>query len=113
VDSLVAHLTKLAAAFPRDHVTEATLAVYVDELAGLEDQPTLYRILDGFVRSGRHFPPVSDILAEYRQAHSRERETWTTQALPAGRSPMPDSIREEIHKVLGVFDKRAEEMEQA
>lgn len=111
MDSLVAHLTKLAAAFPRDNVTEATLAVYVDELAGLDDQPTLYRILEGFVRGGRHFPPVSDILAEYRQAHSRERQMWSVPALPEGRSPMPDSVREEINRVLGRFDRRAEDLE--
>jgi hypothetical protein len=110
---LVTNLTRLAAAFPRDNATEATLAVYVEELSRL-DQETLAYVLRDTMRSATKFPTLSEILQNYNAARRRERENAkdNVAALPMGSVPMPPEIKAEIRRTLQRFDERAEVLEE-
>lgn len=114
VERLVQRLTRLAAAFPRDNATEATLAVYAEELYQLEPEALLTAI-DNVTRSARRFPPLSEILQEYHEEREREwermRRAEHQPALPIARAPMPDHVREELRKLGLIFDRRAQELE--
>jgi hypothetical protein len=110
MDSLAVLLTRLAAAFPRDNPTQATLATYVDELAHL-DLGTLGHAIHGRIRNGRHFPTISEIREDYAAERHRMAEAERPEALPTGRTPMPEDVKAEIEKVLGPMNERAETME--
>lgn len=108
-------LTKLAAAFPRDNATEATLAVYAEELSHM-DEDAVCAALDTLIRSARRLPALADIIEEYHQERERQWEQMkresTAVALPIGRSPMPESLKEQLRELHGAFDQRAAEMDQ-
>lgn len=115
MDRLVTSLTRLAAAFPRDNATEATLAVYAEELSRLE-QDTVCDALDTLIRSSRRLPALADIIEEYHQERERQwermkRESAEAPALPIARAPMPDSLRKQLRAFQGIFDRRAADLE--
>jgi hypothetical protein len=110
MDRLVLHLTRLAAAFPRDNASEATLAVYAEELGPL-DEATVLEVLAGMVRSSRRFPALGEILDEYRNARIQASRSSTVAALPLGRAPMPDEVRQQIREMQQAFEQRAQDLE--
>jgi hypothetical protein len=110
MDRLVLHLTRLAAAFPRDNASEATLAVYAEELGPL-DEATVLEVLAGMVRSSRRFPALGEILDEYRNARIQASRSSSVASLPLGRAPMPDEVRQQISDLKAAFDERAKDLE--
>lgn len=107
MNRLVASLAKLAAAFPAANPTEATLAVYVEQLNHLH-QPTVIQAIDDLISHARKFPTVAEIRDVYKSLRSRD--VPEAEALPVGRSPMPDEVREQIRKLNETFSERAEEI---
>lgn len=83
--------------------------MYVDELAGLEDQEVVGYVIEAHVRAGHHFPTVAELRESYRNERARRKPV--RDSLPMGRSPMPAKVRAEIDRLLGRMDKRAAEME--
>lgn len=107
MDSLVQNLAKLAAAFPRDNASEATLAVYIDQLAGL-DYDVLGQVIDNAISQGTKFPSVAELRQDYRQALSRQP---APEALPMGRTPIPEYVKKQVATLNGAMDERAKDLE--
>ncbi|MGQ0668517.1 MAG: hypothetical protein ACT4PO_02400 [Actinomycetota bacterium] len=63
-------LALLSAAFPHRDLPEETRALYVDELVSLDCARCGYTSTRTLIREARFFPPISDVLAEYRTEHA-------------------------------------------
>lgn len=113
MNPLALALGKLAAAFPRDNATEATLAVYVEQLSHL-DPDILLPAIDDCITHSRRFPTVAEILEVYGEAKRQEQlsaNVRSVTALPMGRSPMPDYVRKQLEEMNGKVAERSADLE--
>lgn len=101
-------MTRLAAAFPRDHVPQSTVMLYASETAELR-LPELARVVNTSINNARKFPTIAELRADYRAERSRTPDEHA--ALPIGREPMPDDVREQIDDLFRKADERAAELE--
>ena len=106
MNKLVLALGKLAAAFPQANATEATLAVYLEQLHKL-DEATLLGVLDSLIANSSRFPTVSEIRESYNQARRDARPRDNVRLLPSGKAvPMPAFVREQLAEMEKAFDNR-------
>lgn len=109
MNRLVTQVTRLAAAFPRDNATEASLAVYVEELS-TRDPDTIESVLQDFIRTATHFPTVAEILEAYRYRRQRAQQSSGVSELPISRSPMPPAVKKQIEELNAAFEARSKEL---
>lgn len=57
-------ITRLAAAFPRDRIPEASLKLYAEMFLGRR-QEVLAAAVEQLAKTERHFPPIATIREEY------------------------------------------------
>lgn len=107
MNKLVQLVTKLAAAFPRDNASEATMAVYVEQLHKC-DIGILATVINEAIANSQRLPSVAEIRSNYRAHLARQGEPKN--ALPLGRSPMPPGVRKQLDEVLRKVDERSEEL---
>lgn len=107
MNKLVQLVTKLAAAFPRDNATEATLAVYIEQLQKC-DIDVLEKIINNAIGSSTRLPTVAELRENYRHHFQYP---VLGEALPLGRAPMPPEIKEQMKTMLGKMDERSAELD--
>lgn len=107
MNKLVMLVAKLAAAFPRDNATEATLTVYVEQLQRC-DIDLLEKVINEAIANAQRLPTIAEIRTNYR-AH-RARVPNFVPALPIARSPMPPEVKKELDGFLRRMDERSEEL---
>jgi hypothetical protein len=73
----------LVAAFPSPIPPEATVALYVEHVAGLRDVAAASEAVEGLLRSARAWPPLASILAGYQTIERRHRERAERAGLPS------------------------------
>jgi hypothetical protein len=71
----------LAAAFPHPRVPEATVTLYCEQLARLDDADAARAAVEVLIANEERFPPVAVILREYRSARR-----WRAQEQAAERA---------------------------
>ena len=108
MNKLVVLVTKLAAAFPRDNATEATLAVYIEQLQNC-NLDLLERIINEAIANAQRLPTIAELRTNYR-AHIN-RQDYKHEALPLGRSPIPPEVKKELDRFLRRMDERSEELQ--
>ena len=69
---------KLAAAYPRDWVGQATYEVYAEMIGELKNPVQALEAVNGLIREGNRLPPV----AQVRDAYRRLADKYAAPALP-------------------------------
>jgi hypothetical protein len=75
----------LAAAFPHPRVPEATVTLYCEQLARLDDADAARAAVEVLIANEERFPPVAVILREYRSARRRRRSAHAGAGSPSRR----------------------------
>lgn len=98
---------RLAAAYPQANVPESTIALYRSKLSTC-DVDGIVEAIESAIESSPRFPSIAELRQSYNALMLRRQDDIPE--LPAGRSPMPDEVREQIRKLTKVFEQRAEEI---
>lgn len=101
-------LIRLAAAFPRDNISDATVQLYASELTKL-DVGLLEVVIDQAINHSRGFPTIGDLRDSYNAHYRRHQDE--TPALPIAAVPMPSHIKEQWHETMRRIDERAKELD--
>lgn len=98
---------RLAAAFPRDHVTDSTITLYHSKLSSC-DEEAVTEAIESAIESATKFPTIAELREAVRQTVQRTPEY--VPALPIARAPMPESLKQQIAEMNRKFDERSAEL---
>lgn len=110
MDKLTGSLVRLAAAYPQANVPKSTIDLYRSKLS-ICDHDGIVEAIESAIESSPRFPSIAELRQAYTALMLRRPQEDEAPALPLGRAPMPDEVREQIRKLNDAFAERSAEID--